>query len=363
MIHCRRVCRGARPVLALAVVLLASLAAAPGAGAAPRSGTAPAAEAKASITFDVATGKVLAATNDRVRLRVASTFKVVTALVVRANVPLDAEVPISARAEAVPPLKLTMRPGSRWNANGLLHAMLIASINDAAVALAEQAGGGSLTGFDRALAAESRRLGLADQPVLQDPAGLDDDSSVSGGNLISARDLAIATRAFLSDPLLAGIVRLPSYHFTGGDGKSHVVYNHNAFQQVYPGAIGVKTGYTERSGHSLIAAATRNGRTLAVVVIGSDDPVGVATAALDGAFARGTTAPGTGDTLGTVGLAAAVLTNAATGLHPVQFRANVPPLTSSSNGPLVGAGIVAIVLAVVATRVLCRERSLGRAEP
>ena len=354
--HHQRV--GARPVGIAAVVLLAWLGLMPLAGATTRSGTVAEPGANASITFDVATGKVLSASNERTPLRVASTFKVLTALVVRANLSLDAEVPISSRAEAVPPLKLTMQPGSRWNANGLLHAMLIASINDAAVALAEAAGGGSLAGFDRALAAESRRLGLADNPILHDPAGLDDDSSVAGGNLISARDLAIATRAFLSDPVLAGIVRLPNHHFAGGDGKPHVVYNHNAFLQVYPGAIGVKTGYTERSGHSLVAAATRSGRTLAVVVVGSNDPVGVATSELDRAFAAGAATPGTGDIVGTVGLAAAVLPNAVTGLRPEQFRAFVPPVTESSNALLLGAGIVAIVLLVLATRVLRRERSL-----
>jgi D-alanyl-D-alanine carboxypeptidase len=358
--------RGARPFV-VAVVLLTWLGAAPVAGATARPAGADGPTAKASITFDVATGEVLAADNARVRLRVASTFKVLTALVVRANVDLDTEVPITARAEAVPPLKLSMRPGSKWNANGLLHAMLIASINDAAVALAEQAGGGSLAGFDRALAAESRRLGLADHPILNDPAGLDDDSSVDGGNLISARDLAIATRAFLSDPLLAGIVRLPEYHFAGGDGKPHVVYNHNAFLTIYPGAIGVKTGYTERSGHSLIAAATRNGRTLAVVVIGTSDPVGVATAALDKAFAglptRGASVAGTGDTLGAVGLAAAVLPNDDATARPVSFRAQVPPLRSSSDAWLLVVGFVAIVVVMVAGRVLRRERPAVRAEP
>lgn len=284
----------------------------------------PAPTARATITFDVATGTVLQAEHDRTRLRVASTAKVLTALVVRANVPMDDDVPISARAEAVPPLKLTMEPGSRWNADALLHAMLIASLNDAAVALAERAGGGSLRGFDRAIAAEARRLGLADEPVLRDPAGLDDDTSVDGGNLISARDLAIATRAFLADPLLASIVRLPNHHFAGGDGRPHVVYNHNAFLHTYDGAVGVKTGYTERSGHSLIAAATRGGRTFGVVVIGSDDPVGVASDRLDRAFASSPSASGTGDRLPPVGVAPVGLDGTTTLGHQQRYAATVP---------------------------------------
>ena len=142
-----------------------------------------------------------------------------------------------------------------------------------------------------------------------------------------------------------------------------MVYNHNAFLTIYPDAIGVKTGYTERSGHSLVAAATRDGRTLAVVVIGTGDPVGVATAALDRAFARGAAAPGTGDTLGTVGLAAAVLPSAANGLGPVRFQAQVPPVGASSHAQLAGMGLVAVVLLVLAGRVLRRERPLVPAEP
>lgn len=311
----------------------------------------PAPQAKATITFDVTTGSVLSASNDRTPMRVASTFKVLTALVVRANLALDADIPVSARAEAVPPLKLSMPPGTRWNVNALMHAMLIASINDAAISLAEAAGGGSLSGFARALAAESRRLGLSDHPRLHDPAGLDDASSVAGGNLISARDLAIATRAFLSDPYLAGIVRLPTYRFLGGDGKPHVVYNHNAFLQTYPDAIGVKTGYTERSGHSLIAAAQRDGRTLAVVVIGSSDPVGVASAKLDAAFAAGAKAPGTGDRLGASGLAPTVIP-AASGSAATAFHALVPPVSPPSDIPAVVVAGFAVVVAVLAGRVL-----------
>lgn len=234
--------------------------------------------------FDVDSGQVLSAMNARENLRVASTFKILTALVVRAHVPLTTMVPISARADAVPPLKLTMEPGSHWQADGLLHAMLIASINDAAVALAERSGGGSLDGFVRVADREAVRLRLADHPVLRDPAGLDDETSFRGGNFMSARDLAITTRAFLSDPLLSSIVQLPKYDFPGGDGKDHVVYNHNAFLQIYPGAIGVKTGYTQQAGHCLVAAATRDGRTLGIVVIGSTNPVGVATDALDAGF-------------------------------------------------------------------------------
>ncbi len=345
------------------VALLAALAVAvwfvPGASA---GAVEPA--ARATITFDVGSGKVLASSNARAPERVASTCKLLTALVVRANVPMSTDVPITARAEAVPPLKLTMKPGTRWHANDLLHAMLIASLNDAATALAIQAGGGSIAGFDRAARVEARRLGLKDHPRLLDPAGLDGPSSVDGGNLISARDLAIVTRAFLADPVLAGIVRLPSYHFQGGDGRPHVVYNHDAFLSTYPGAVGVKTGYTEKSGHSLVAAATRNGRTIATVVIGSADPVGIATRAIDLGFA--TPADGVGgpkqDILPAHGFGPVALGDAAPSHRPETFTAQVAPITSSGFGSELLVGLV-VALVVVVTSIVLRGRRRRRSEP
>ncbi len=316
--------------------------------------------AKASLTFDVGSGKVIDAGNAREPVAVASTIKLFTALIAKANLSMDAQVPITRQAAEVPPLKLTMEPGSRWRAGDLLHAMLIASLNDTAMALAIEAGGGSLAGFDREVAAEARLLGLADHPKVRDPSGLDGPDSVGGGNLISARDLAIVTRAFLSDPTLAGIVRLPSYHFEGGDGKPHVVYNHNAFLSIYPDAIGVKTGYTDRSGHSLVAAATRDGRTLATVVIGSTDPVGFATAHLDAAFAAGPDTPGTGDVL-PERTAPPDPAHAATATsHPAEVPAAVRPVEASGFGPwFIGVGMVlaAGVLATLTIGVRRRARA------
>lgn len=347
----------------VAVVIVATMVA-PGAGATTRPvpvpvpvPTTPA--TKALVVFDASTGQVLQAFNDRENLRVASTFKLLTALVVRAHVPIQSSVPVKIRATAVPPLRLGLQAGSTWNADDLLHSMLIASLNDTAIALAEQAGGGSLMGFDRAIAAESRRLGLADHPMLHDPAGLDDDTSFKGGNLISARDLAIVARAVLADPLLAAIVKLPKYSFIGGDGKPHVVYNHNAFLHIYPDAIGMKTGYTELSGHSLVAAARRNGRTLVAVIIGSADPVGVATSALDAGFVAPLAAKGTTDVLPASNVAGAELGAGQIGTPPPTVFAAVLPIRSASPSLLLPGVIglaVAMMVLTVASSLLCRDR-------
>ena len=171
--------------------------------------------AKAAVVVDAGTGAVLAASNDRTPVPVASAIKIFTALVVQHRVkPADA-VPISARAASMPFLKMSAKAGQRWKADGLMHALLLASANDAAVALAERAGGGTTAGYQRLFRSEAKTLHLQDGPTLQDPAGLDDEFSVGGGNLISARDLAIVARAFLRQPDLASIVKLPEYRFRG----------------------------------------------------------------------------------------------------------------------------------------------------
>lgn len=326
--------------IALVVTLLTGTASATTATSAHAETTA-----KAAITFDVGTGKVIDAQDDRTPVPVASTIKLFTALVAKQKIPLDDQVLITPQAANEPPLKLTMAPGSRWRAGDLLHAMLIASLNDTAMALAIRAGGGSVAGFDRVARRESLRLGLADHPRIVDPSGLDGTEGVEGGNLISARDLAIVTRAFLADPTLAQIVGLRSYHFQGGDGRPHVVYNHNAFLNIYPDAIGVKTGYTDRSGHSLVAAATRGGRTLATIVIDSPDPVAFATAHLDAAFAAGPDTPGTGDLLPSPKPVRTTRVGPTPSAPPVVAATRVPP---AAEGSPVSWGLVAVMAAVLA---------------
>jgi D-alanyl-D-alanine carboxypeptidase len=174
---------------------------------------------------------------------------------------------------------------------------LLASANDAAIALAERAGG-TVEGFQSMFAATAASLGLADQPILKDPAGLDGPSGVDGGNLISARDLAIAARALLAQPFLAQIVATPVYYFPGPDNVQHRLTNHNKlFLTTYAGAIGVKTGFTDRAGACLIAAARRNGRTMLAVVLHGSNPTQTAEALLDKGFATPVEAEPTVDRL------------------------------------------------------------------
>ena len=345
------------------LAVLALLLATPAAAQEPSSTTLAGAELpRAAMLVDAETGEVLSSHNAREPLGVASTAKLLSALVASSRLDGDTLVPVSARAAGMPALKLTLKQGERWRADQLLHATLLCSCNDAAVALAEAAGG-SLEGFAELMDTAAEGLGLADRPTLRDPAGLDDEFSVDGGNRISARDLAIVTRAFLADDQLAAIVVLPEYRFRGGDRERHVVKNHNRLLTTYPGAIGVKTGYTRRAGYSLVAGARRDGRTLIAIVVGSPNMYAQASELLDRGFASSSEEPD-GDVLPPLpGLeeASDVSTPTSSVLAPSSGPAAHREASDDDGAGGLGLGQrILIVLGVALVAVVARRRQVVR---
>lgn len=311
-----------------ACVMLAIASAAPAAAAPVQSPTA--APTGAWILVDADTGAVLDAASARIPMRPASVSKVLTALIAAQQLPAAAQVPVSARAASMPAMKINMQAGQVWPLSDALRSLLMVSANDAAAAIAERVGG-SLEGFADVMNRAAVRLRLEDGPVLQDPAGLDDEFSVRGGNLISARDLAIITRAALAVPIIRTIVSTPEYRFQGVDGLSHHLPNHNRLLRRYPGAIGVKTGYTRRAGSTLIAAASRNGRTMIAIVLRAKTAYDTTSALLDHGFATPVSsetgldrlpAVGTTGSLGTAASSAAVNAKAATS-KPIVMPTNI----------------------------------------
>lgn len=341
--------RGLAAVVALVALLVpATASAAPTTTAVPPPPPPP----KAWIAVDADTGAVIEGGNERTPMRVASVLKVLTGLVVAEHLAPDDNVPVSARAEGMPARKMQLKQGEVWRVDHLLHALLLVSANDAAVALAERAAG-SLEGFGELFVATAVRLGMEDDPTLRDPAGLDDEFSVLGGNLVSARDVAIAARAFLASPELAPIVTLPEYRFTGGDGEPHHLRNHNRLLTLYPGAVGVKTGYTKRAGHSLVAAARRDGRTALAVVLGAADPYRSAAGLLDRVFSMAVPAQAGHDRLPPVSLQPRVERVS----EPVVLA---PTRAASSRRTSVRDAALLVVGGTPAAVILLRRRRRGR---
>jgi D-alanyl-D-alanine carboxypeptidase (penicillin-binding protein 5/6) len=258
---------------------------------------------RAWILVDAGTGDVLAASNDHVSMPPASLVKLLTAVVAVEDLAPDAQVPVDATAAAEPPSAIGMRAGQVWGLSDALHCLLMASANDVAVALAERVGG-SVAGFANEMQRWARVLGLRDHPVLDDPSGLDGAGHFGRGDLVSAYDLAIVARAVLAIPELAQIVAEKAYDFVDPSGTPRHLVNHNQllFNPLF-GAVGLKTGFTDKAGITYAGAARRAGRTLVVIQLGAYDHYVTAAQQLDWGFAVPPGAESAADQLPAVHLA------------------------------------------------------------
>ncbi len=263
-------------------------------------GAAPLASPAADIVVDATSGRILIADSIHQPVHPASTAKIMTALTAVERLCPNQTVTANAQAATVETMRIGLPVGHPWPFDQMMASMMMVSANDAAYAFANTIGG-NLDGFAKDLAATAKQLGLRDS-TLGDPAGLDDETSYKGGPFMSAYDLAIATRNALTVPEIAKWAAMHQYSFTDPTGVAHNLVNHNKMLPGggadYLGAIGFKTGFTQRSQHTLVAAATRNGRTLIAVVLGvPDSGYQEAASLLDAGFATPPGTKGTGQTL------------------------------------------------------------------
>jgi D-alanyl-D-alanine carboxypeptidase len=223
----------------------------------------PRAQAEALLVVEVDSGKVLQAENATYPWYPASVTKIMTAYVVlkavkEGKINLDSLVTVSPIAAAQSPSKMGFKAGTQLTVENALTMMMVKSANDIAVVLAEGIGG-SVDGFSDMMNANAARLGMT-QTHYVNPNGLPAD-----GHVTSARDLAILARAIIHDlPEYEYFVHIPSMKF----GK-RVTQNFNRLIGRFPGADGMKTGFICASGYNLVATATRNGKRLVAVVLGS----------------------------------------------------------------------------------------------
>jgi D-alanyl-D-alanine carboxypeptidase len=155
------------------------------------------------------------------------------------------------------------------------------SSNGAAIALAQRVAG-SLPAFARLANARAKQLGATHTRIV-DPSGLD-----APGQHASAHDLALIASAFLKIPWLAHVAVTKDYSVPWPDGTTAKLGNLDRFVNVYPGAVGVKNGYTSAAGNCVAAAATRRGKTLIVVVLNASHVYESAARLMDAGFATST---------------------------------------------------------------------------
>jgi D-alanyl-D-alanine carboxypeptidase (penicillin-binding protein 5/6) len=258
--------------------------------------------ALSAVLADLDDGQVMFAKAPEIRRPIASLTKVMTALIVLDRLALDEVVVVSPDAvfeddDFGASSTLGLRAGERRTVRELLDALMLQSANDAAVALAIEVSG-SQQRFVELMNGRAHSLGLRDT-VFFSPNGLDDRGRST------ARDLLALTRAAASQPGFSRIVGSRFRTIPSPSGPPRRVQNRNALLWLYPGATGVKTGYTAGAGFCLIATAERDGRRLVAIVLGDrDEPFSDAAALLDHGFEgfREETFVHAGEAIGTVAI-------------------------------------------------------------
>lgn len=225
----------------------------------------PSVSAETWLVYDETFDQMLASHDIDVRRPMASTTKMMTAMVALAEVDVNDQVVVSQNAAAAGESEIGLYAGESVSVDDLLHALLLQSANDAAIAIAEHVGG-SVDSFVEMMNDRARGLGL-DNTHFANPHGLDAD-----GHYSSAADLLNMARAGLNDPTFARIVVTTSYDLPPSpDGVARTARLTNELVRTYEGAFGIKTGFTDGAGLTLVAAAERDGRRIFTVVMGSDD--------------------------------------------------------------------------------------------
>ncbi len=216
-----------------------------------------------SIVVDAATGSVLEAANPDALRHPASLTKLMTLYMVfealrDRRITMDQFVPVSSHAASMEPSKLGLLPGTRLTVEEAILGLVTKSANDAAAALGELLGG-SEDRFAQMMTLRARALGMS-RTTFTNASGLPDPDQWS-----SARDLAILGRRLISDfPGFYPYFGTRSFTF-----QRRVIFNHDRMLETYPGADGMKTGYTVASGHNLVTSAVHGGVRLVGVVLGA----------------------------------------------------------------------------------------------
>ena len=221
---------------------------------------APEVSARSAVVMDAASGRCLYEKNADARSLVASTTKIMTALLVCEQCDLQRLVTVPPQAAGVEGSSMGLAAGERLTVEALLYGLMLRSGNDAAVALAV-ACDGSVSRFAARMNARARALGL-ENTHFDNPNGLDSEQNYS-----TARDLAVLTRAALRNEQFRAIVGTKNKTVAG-----RTLTNHNKLLWRYPGATGVKTGYTKKAGRILVSSAMQNSwEAICVTVSDLDD--------------------------------------------------------------------------------------------
>jgi len=221
----------------------------------------PTVAARAAILMDAKTGRVLWEKNANEPMSMASTTKIMTAILALESERKEEIVTVSRKAAAAPKMKMNLTTGEKIRLYDLMQALMLESSNDAAVAIAEHLAG-SVSEFCQMMTEKAKEIGAKDT-VYETPNGLD-----AGDHHSTAYDLAVITRYALEVPGFIELTNTAEAKFSS-DRKTYSMINKNRLLREYQGANGVKTGFTNLAGHCFVGAAKRDDMQLISVVLAS----------------------------------------------------------------------------------------------
>ncbi len=224
--------------------------------------------AKSAILIDAHTGRVLMSKDAEIRLGMASTTKIMTALVAIERGKLDDVVTVSNRASTTEGSSMYLKAGGKICLKDLLYGLMLNSGNDSSIAIAEHISG-DVESFALLMTQKAKDLGLYNTSFTN-PHGLDDIAHYT-----TAYDMAQITMHALNIPFFAEIVstKVKTIYSQTPDGEFvRTLVNHNKMLSLYKGADGVKTGFTKKCGRCLVSSATKDGlKLIAVTLFAPDD--------------------------------------------------------------------------------------------
>lgn len=263
---------------ALALVCVILLMTLPVPAKAEAEESAPGISAQAGVVLEAGTGKVLGAKNAHIRLPMASTTKIMTAILALENTDMDETVTVSKEAFGTEGSSMYLELGEKLSMRDLVYGLMLVSGNDAAVAIAVHIDG-SVEAFAGRMNRKAAELGLANTHFVT-PNGLHDKEHYT-----SAYDLAVIAAYAMKNKEFCKIVS--SREFTTQTGnKTRTFYNRNKTLREYEGGNGVKTGYTSDAGKCLVFSAFRDNMQLVGTVLKSGNTYKDAFSLLDHGFSN-----------------------------------------------------------------------------
>ena len=221
----------------------------------------PKVNAISAVVVDGDTGRILWGKNENKPMAMASTTKIMTALVALENSDITKETTVSKNATLASPVKMHLSVGEKMTIEQLLYAMMLQSYNDSAVAVAE-AVSGSVEKFCAMMNEKAKEIGCNDT-VFETPNGLD-----KGNHHSTAEDMSKIGVYALKNQKLMEIMNTRNYTFKSSK-TTYSFVNKDRLLSEYEGAIGMKTGFTGKAGHCFVGAANRENITLVSVVLAS----------------------------------------------------------------------------------------------